>query len=311
MTSPDGECRYRVSSVGRRGVLLLDGAGCECSALLAGGLYRDGAGPVPGDRVLVADRGGRLMVEDILPRKGVLQRTSPTGQSQIIAANVDRVLAVVALVEPELRPGFLDRILAAAEWRSLESSIVVNKIDLASRREDRELLETVERDYGPGGAGYPVFPVSSRTGAGMDEFMAHIRGMTVVMAGPSGAGKTSLAMHFNPGLELRIGVVNLKTSKGRHTTVSARMVPLAGETSLIDTPGLRMFSIEHIPPEDLKRCFPEFRRVEGDCHFRDCMHVSEPGCAVTRACEEGTVPASRLAAYRAFVEETKGQRSGS
>jgi len=250
------------------------------------------------------------MVEEILPRKGILQRTSPTGQSQIIAANVDRVLAVVALVEPELRPGFLDRVLAAAEWRSLEASIVVNKIDLASRQEDQDLLKAVERDYGPGGAGYPVFPVSCRTGSGLDEFMAHIRGLTVVMAGPSGAGKTSLAMHFNPDLELRIGQVNVKTTKGRHTTVSARLVPLAGGTSLIDTPGLRMFSIEHIPPADLKNCFPEFGRVDGFCQFSDCMHVSEPGCAVTRGCEAGTVPASRLAAYRAFVEEVKRPRSG-
>jgi len=308
MSEPRESSLLRVSSVGRRGVLLVDGEGREISAGTSGGVFRDGEGPVPGDRVAAVASRGRLMLEEILPRRGLLTRTSPSGREQLIAANVDRVLAVVALREPPLRTGFLDRVLAASEWRSLPASIVVNKIDLASGEADADLLERIAGDFGPGGAGYPVFPVSCADGSGLEALRESIRGQTVVMTGPSGAGKTSLALRFRPGLDLRIGTLNPKTSKGRHTTVSARLIPLGGGTALMDTPGLRVFSVEHIPPGELKRCFPEIRRLEGGCQFRDCMHLAEPGCAVKRACDDGGIPTSRYASYRMLVEEISANR---
>jgi ribosome biogenesis GTPase / thiamine phosphate phosphatase len=307
MTTHPARSAFRISSVGKRGVLLVDEEGREFPAIATGLMYRDGAGPVPGDRVVASERSGQLMLEEILPRTGILHRTSPMGHEQILAANVDRVLAVVALRDPVLRTGFLDRVLAASEWRSIPSSIVVNKMDLTTGGDDSETLRVVMEDYGPGGAGYPVFPVSCSDGRGLEELKESLRGLTVVMTGPSGAGKTSLALYFRPGMDLRVGRLNLKTSKGRHTTVSARLIPLGGGTALMDTPGLRMFSIEHIPVADLKDCFPEFRPLSGMCQFKNCMHMAEPGCAVKgQTCADGTVRPARYASYRALVDEVSG-----
>ena len=85
--------------------------------------------------------------------------------------------------------------------------------------------------------------------------------------------------------------------------MSARLVPLGKGTFLIDTPGLRMFSIEHIPPDRLQDCFPEFAPFLGECSFRDCLHMSEPGCAVKDACGQGKITEQRYDSYRGFMND--------
>ena len=109
--------------------------------------------------------------------------------------------------------------------------------------------------------------------------------------------------YYNPSLDLRIGSLNPKTSKGKHTTVASRLIPLKESTAVIDTPGLRMFSIDHIPGNDMQFCFPEFRNYLGDCRFRDCLHISEPGCAVKSAVEKGSISIIRYGKYIDFMNE--------
>ena len=259
--------------------------------------------PVAGDRAIAVREGDAMVIQGILPRENVLQRTAPLGRTtQTIASNVDIVLAVCSFRRPDFSHGFLSRALVASEWRKLSASVVLNKIDLCRGENDESLLSEIQSVYG--NAGYPVFPVSCRTGAGTASLLEHIRGDTVVMTGPSGAGKTSLAKRYIPSLDVRIGSVNPKTSKGRHTTVAARMIPLEGDTFLIDTPGLKMFSIEHVPCREIQWCFPEFRQYLGTCRFSDCMHVSEPGCTVKDAVEKGIIPSVRYGLYVDFVNET-------
>jgi ribosome biogenesis GTPase len=222
--------------------------------------------------------------------------------TQIIAANVDMVLVIMSMKEPEFNNGFLNRALVAAGWRGLRATVVLNKMDLCSKQ-DGKLENRILSTYGPGGAGYPVFMVSCKTGLGTDELLEHIRGLTVVMTGPSGAGKSSLVKHYNPALDVKIGNLNPKTSKGRHTTVSAMLIPLEKNTGLIDTPGLRMFSIDHIPRRELQFCFPEFADCIGNCRFRNCLHLSEPGCAVKAKVDDGSISEIRYGIYTNLMNE--------
>ena len=285
-------------------MLIIDEQGNEISAITAGRVYH-GMKPVPGDNAYATLFDDHVVVDEILPRSGILQRPAPIGRStQIIAANVDRVLVMVSLINPLFSTGFVNRALVSAEWRELPATIVLNKMDLCRSDADRDLIKKILNIYGKDGAGYPVFPVSCINGSGTDLLLKHIKGTTVVMTGPSGSGKTSLAKHYKPDLDLRIGGLNPKTSKGKHTTVSARLVLLENDITLIDTPGLRMFSIENIPGNDLQFCFPEFLPFIGKCKFRDCMHMSEPGCAVIAASENGIIHKDRYNAYRKFIEET-------
>lgn len=284
---------------------MIDPSGREFSARVAGKVYHYTC-PVTGDRALAVMVGDNPVVEEILPRESELKRTVPLGRTtQVIAANVDRVLAVCSLRQPDFSHGFLCRALAASEWMGLSSTVVLNKMDLCEDTKDRVLLDEVRSVYG--GAGYRVFLTSTLEGEGTEELMEHIRGMTVVMTGPSGAGKTSIVKSFVPSMKVRIGEVNPHTLKGRHTTVAARMIPLPGDTFLIDTPGLRMFSIDHVPATGIQDCFPEFREFLGDCRFGDCLHLSEPGCAVKDAVERGEIHPIRYAAYQGFMEEA-GER---
>lgn len=210
---------------------------------------------------------------------------------------------ISSIRQPDFSDGFLSRALAAAAWKDLEATIVLNKMDLITTQ-DMKLANRVLSTYGQGGAGYPLFQISCKTGFGTDELLKHIDGMTVVMAGPSGVGKTSLVKYYNPSLEVRIGSLNPKTHKGKHTTVAARLIPLKSDTAVIDTPGLRMFSIDNIPKVDLQFCFPEFGDYLGECRFRDCLHLSEPGCAVKSAVSKGRISTARYDTYCGFMKES-------
>lgn len=299
------ESRVRIASVSRRSVTFLDGSGMHVTARVSGNVYKT-CHPVVGDIALLRKETDEPIVTEILPRKTVLERTSSLGQKkQIIAANVDLVLVIASLREPRLKRGFIDRAVAASEWQNLKAAIVINKIDLASGEADRETLAEILSDYGPDGAGYDILPLSCKTGQGVDQIRDRLRGLSVVMTGQSGTGKSSLAKRLNPDLDLATGEVNRKTAKGRHTTVKARLFPLGGETYLIDTPGLRTFSIDHVPVDELGCCFIEFTELEDGCRFRNCLHDSEPGCAVREAVESGDLSRNRYNSYRNLLNELR------
>jgi len=118
-----------------------------------------------------------------------------------------------------------------------------------------------------------------------------------VFAGPSGVGKSSLLNALYPGLDLKVGQVSEAYGKGRHTTVGGLLIRLPGGASVADTAGLRELGLWMIPPSELPHCFPEFRSYLGLCRFSDCAHLSEPGCAITAAVENGEVDSLRYDSY--------------
>ena len=292
----------RIASPGKRGVTLLFDSGETAKARVSSNVFRSVKNPVCGDYAKVIKKQDTWYVEEILKRKGCLERTSPTGRRQTLAANIDLVLIVASIASPPLRPGFIDRALAAAEWNHLPAAIVFNKIDLAGQ-DSAFSLSRLDNIYKKT-AGYSVVETSAITRQGLDEFKNLLHNKTVALAGISAAGKTSLIHAIHPELNLRIGEVNAKTTKGRHTTVSARLIPLGNKSYLMDTPGLRAFAVDHIPKEELKHCFIEFTRYPG-CKFRNCLHDTEPGCRVREALAEGEISKERYNSYIKLLHEEK------
>jgi ribosome biogenesis GTPase / thiamine phosphate phosphatase len=201
---------------------------------------------------------------------------------------------VTATVDPAPIPQLIDRLLVVAEANSIPAAVVVNKIELDP---GCELIQRCQA------AGYPVFPTSAKTGQGIPELSAALKGRTSVVTGPSGAGKSSLLNAVQPGLKLRIGEISSRVRRGKNTTVAAVMLPLDAGGFLVDTPGFSEVGLWGIEPRELASCFPEMRPFIGLCRYADCRHVTEPGCRIRSAAESGEIQADRLESYWVLLKE--------
>ena len=241
-------------------------------------------------------------IKEILPRRSRLARRAPgSGRGErIVAANVDQVVVVFAAAKPDPHPRMLDRFLVIAEGNDLAARVVINKVELVGGADGaRARFADYER------AGYPVHHTSVTEGIGLEELHEALRGRTSVLTGPSGVGKSSLMNALYPSLDLRVGAISESVNKGRHTTVGGYAHPLPEEAGgfVVDTPGLREVGLWSLPPEELDRCFPEFRPLIPQCRFADCRHDAEPDCAVRTAVGQGQVSAARYESYRKLRSE--------
>ncbi len=243
---------------------------------------------------------GRGIIEEVLPRHSVLSRMPPPPRppiEQVIVANPDQVLVVMAVASPPPNPFMLDRYLVACEAVELPALIVANKVDLLNNHQEaRELFALYE------GLGYPVYYTSALTGVGLEALRGALRGRLSVLTGPSGTGKSSLLNALWPSLGLRTGKVSESHDRGRHTTVVPRLLRPERDTYVADTPGLRQFRFWDIEPEQLDAFFPEFRPFIGQCRFQPCTHTHEPDCAVRSAAEREEVPPLRYESYLRMFE---------
>lgn len=262
-----------------------------------------------GDRVVVGDivdveerEGEEATIENVHPRRTELARRAPgrnVHKAKVIVANVDQVVVVFAAAHPEPRLRMLDRFLVLAELNDLAARIVINKIDAA------EAMDALREQFAPyTAAGYDVLFTSTKQQTALDDFRTLLCGRESVVTGPSGVGKSSLLNTLEPDLSLRVGAVSESVNKGRHTTVSARLVRLDCGGHVVDTPGLREVGLWGMDPERLDEAFPEFRPYLGECRFgNSCTHTHEPSCAVQEAVASGFVSADRYDSYRALLQD--------
>jgi ribosome biogenesis GTPase / thiamine phosphate phosphatase len=268
---------------------------------------RTGDKVVAGDRVEIARDGAGATIESVEPRRSELARRAP-GRSRgakVVVANPDQLIAVFAVTHPAPNPRLLDRFLVTAEVNGVPAVIVANKTDLLPPGEASDVFAPQEA------AGYRVLHTSVKTGAGLEELRAMLCGNTSVLTGPSGVGKSSLLNAIEPGLTLSVGAVSDAVGKGRHTTVTSRLIPLACGGYVADTPGLRELGLWAVDATQLADAFPEFREHAGTCRFApSCSHSHEPGCGVTTAMRKGRIHAHRHASYVALLDEIReGERN--
>ena len=239
---------------------------------------------------------GTGVITDLHQRKNYIIRKSInlSKQAQILAANLDQAFLVVTLASPRTSLGFIDRFLVSAEAYDIPASLVFNKLDLFSD-EGLEILDEFKAIYQK--IGYPCYEVSALEGTHVDQVADAIRNKVTLFSGHSGVGKSSLINALLPELQLRTTEISEWHDKGMHTTTFAEMFELPHGGYIIDTPGIRELGVIDIEKQELSHFFPEMRARLNQCRFNSCRHISEPGCAIIKAVEEGEISQSRYESY--------------
>ena len=289
-------------------VLLADGGQRDCR--LRGNYRLRGnkqTNPVAvGDHVLFEmQEDGTGVIHEVEDRKNYIVRraTKLSKQTHVIAANIDLLCIVATLGLPRTSTGFIDRLLVTAEAYHIPAAILFNKSDLLVDNELRALQQEVGDIYRK--VGYPVLEVSALEGTGVDAVKEMIADKTVLFSGHSGVGKSALLNAISPGLGLKVGQISDWSLKGKHTTTFAEIFPIQQSTFLIDTPGIKEFGMVDFNRQELSHFFPEMRERLHDCHFANCTHRHEPGCAIKKAVVDGLISEERYHNYLNILEDTE------
>ena len=230
----------------------------------------------------------------------------------VIAANLDQMLLIATVARPRTSFGFIDRMLVTAEAYQVPVIMIFNKIDDLQEEEELDLLALYQEIYEE--IGYRTIITSALNGTGVDKVQELLFGKVTLVAGHSGVGKSTLINAIQPDLDLFTLEVSEASGKGVHTTTNAEMYELntshwkvdrseKSPTYLIDTPGIKGFGLVDLREEDIGDQFPEMFRLKGGCRFNNCMHQTEPGCAIRAAVEDGAIAESR---YNSYVDMVNG-----
>lgn len=260
--------------------------------------------PGVGDWVMVTPRAveGQATIESVLPRAGTLRRSvaGRRAEAQLLAANVDTVFVCVPADAPS-NPRRVERSLAMVRESGAEPVIVLTKSDLMVNGDDgRSEL----RDVVLGAPIVTVHALGEQGAAALSPWL--VRGSTVVVVGPSGAGKSTLANSLLGELRLATGAVREDDGRGRHTTSWRELVILPSGALLIDTPGIRELALWDAG-DGLAETFDEVATVAESCHFTDCSHTNEPGCAIREALADGTLNRDRYESWIKLRSELANQ----
>lgn len=250
---------------------------------------------VCGDWVHAKQEKDRWVIESILPRQSVFERPLPYEGLKAVAANVDQLVIVNAIL-PQFSSQILDRYLAIAEHAKIRPLIVFNKMDLL---DETEKAAFKERTQVYSSLDYACFYLQAKGMTKQSELASALSGKTSIFVGQSGVGKSSLLNCFldEEDEAAHTQAVSENSGLGTHTTTVSRLYELDEAIEIIDSPGIREFPLNHLDARSVERGFIEFHALEAPCHFRNCTHIKEPKCAVKSAVKSGEINSERYENY--------------
>ena len=258
-----------------------------------------------GDRVifevdmLASEPQGKIV--EIEERQNYIVRKSVnlSKQTHIIASNIDQVFLLITLHNPPTSLAFIDRFLVTAEAYQVPSILVFNKLDTCNYVQEQE-IDDLAAIYSK--IGYKILKISASKGLNIDKIESMMENRISMFSGHSGVGKSTLINAIAPNLNLKTAATSKQHQQGKHTTTFAEIFALPKGMKLIDTPGIKGFGMVDMQAVEIGNYFPEFVNLKSECKFHNCLHQSEPQCAVIRGIKRGDIAVSRYQSYLQMLE---------
>lgn len=252
---------------------------------VAMGKLRKHSSPVVGDKVDFERFSDQIGIQKVLPRKNHLIRPA--------IANVDQAMIVMSCKDPDFSTTLIDRLIFQIAYANITPIICITKLDLIEQ--DSPIYQDIQRYKD---SGYKVY--ESGKGFSSEALCNALSGKISVLTGQSGAGKSSLLNRIEPGFKLKTQEISKALGRGKHTTRHCELHEVAGGW-VADTPGFSSMDFSHMSIEVLKDRVPDFQPYLYTCKFKDCIHISEPGCAIQQTVEDGGIPIERYEHYKEVV----------
>ena len=255
-----------------------------------------------GDRVSISIEEDVGFIHEIQSRHNYVLRKSVNlaRRAHILCANIDQAILLFTLDQPVTTLGYIDRLLVTCEAYHIPAVVLFNKIDLLDEA-GLAKLEEFKQKYEA--IGYPTLSISADDAKYQEEVVELLKGKTSFVVGRSGAGKSTTINLADPELKLKTGNISDFSGRGKHTTVYAELFDLSFGGEIIDSPGFKEMVIFDLEKGELSHYFPEMIPLLDECKFSNCIHVSEPGCAVKEAVADGRIAESRYHTYLGMLQE--------
>lgn len=241
----------------------------------------------------INEQSKQAFISKVLPRESCIARPK--------VANINQVIIVSAIKEPDLDFEQLNRYLSFCEYYGLHPVLCFNKNDLDG---EEEIIALIKKIYEP--LNYDIIFTSALEGNGIDEFKALLKDKLTVLCGSSGAGKSSLINAVKPDLNIKTKQVSQKSERGTHTTRHCEIINIADDSKIVDTPGFSQLRFDFLMPADVGLLFKEIIEIQhqyGACKFSDCLHENETDCRILE--HKDMIDETRYQSYLQFVKEAK------
>ena len=265
---------------------------------------------VVGDRVsfiLDIENNSQGIITEVQKRRNHIIRKSVklSKKFQVIASNIDQIYLIITLNYTITFTQFIDRILVTAEAYRIPLNLVFNKMDIYSSSEKNE-IKKLKNIYEL--IGYKCYKISALNKDSVNKVSKSMKNKVNMIIGHSGVGKSTLINTISPNLMIKTSNISDLHKQGQHTTTYSEMFDLSDKIKIIDTPGIKGFGLVDMDSNEIKNYFPEFKNLNGNCKYNNCLHLNEPNCAVINALNLNKISESRYKSYLNLIDENSTYR---
>ncbi|MBT7608800.1 MAG: ribosome small subunit-dependent GTPase A [Bacteriovoracaceae bacterium] len=302
--------KARITRSGQKSFDCKNEYGQEFKAKALGSLLKGQDSLVVGDYIFYqkSETTDEFIIKELIPRSNEIFRVIVReNKKKVTAANCDHLIILNSVSKPILKTGIIDRFLVRAYQWGIEPIVVFNKMD----QYDPSKCDVVFESERLKSLGVSCYDISAKDieyknlhlELGIEDLKEKLQDKTTIFLGQSGVGKSKTISRLSAGfVDLKTKKVG-KGGKGSHATTWSEIIDCQA-FDLIDSPGIRSFSLEDVRASELMGYFPDLEPYSLQCKFKDCAHDFEtPGCGFFQHKSICNLLNSRLESYKKLLVE--------